>query len=301
MSSPTKGPPIAGRSAGVGEYLKRAFLQRWNVLAFAGGAVASLLSPWPDACFALIAAGELVYLTQLVSNTKFRDAVDAQVYHEGKEQQTAATAPVNKTLQEVVAGLSHESRRRFESLRARCLEMRTIADGVRGRTSVHSATGEDLNTSALDKLLWVFLRLLVSQEALGRFLDRTDVQEIRARLDEAKARLEAHKEGDERIVRSLQDSVAVQEMRLENYDRAKKNSEFVRIELDRIEGKIQALTEASVNRQDPDFLSSQIDSVSESMQTTERAISELQHITGLVDEMQEPPAILGADLGKVTQ
>jgi hypothetical protein len=35
------------------------------------------------------------------------------------------------------------------------------------------------------------------------------------------------------------------------------------------------------------------------MQTTERAISELQQITGLVDELQEPPAILEADLGKV--
>ena len=64
---------------------------------------------------------------------------------------------------------------------------------------------------------------------------------------------------------------------------------------------IQVLAESSVNRQDPDFLSSQIDSVAESVQTTERAISELQAITGLVDEMQEPPAILEADQGKVLE
>jgi hypothetical protein len=176
--------------------------------------------------------------------------------------------------------------------------MRTIAHGVRGRAAADS--GEDLNTSALDRLLWVFLRLLVSQEALQRFLERTDVKEIRSRLDEARARLEAQQGGDERIVRSLTDSVAVQEMRLDNYEKARQNSEFVRIELDRIEGKIQAITEASVNRQDPNFLSSQIDSVSETMQSTERAISELQHITGLVDEMQEPPPILESNLGRVT-
>jgi hypothetical protein len=159
---------------------------------------------------------------------------------------------------------------------------------------------EDLSTPALDRLLWVFLRLLVSQEALNRFLERTNPDEIRTRLGEAKAKLELSSAGDERIVRSLQDSVAAQELRLQNYERAQQNLEFVRVELDRIEAKIQALVESSVNQQDPDILSIQIDSVTETMQTTERAISELQQITGLVDELQEPPAILEADLGKVT-
>ena len=71
------------------------------------------------------------------------------------------------------------------------------------------------------------------------------------------------------------------------------------IELDRIESKIQVLTEMSVNRQDPDFLSSQVDSVAESMRQTEAAISELQHITGLTDELEEPPAILESDMKEI--
>ena len=57
---------------------------------------------------------------------------------------------------------------------------------------------------------------------------------------------------DERIKHSLEDSVAAQELRLENYKKASENAEFVRLELDRIEAKIQALVESSVNRQDPD-------------------------------------------------
>lgn len=291
-------PPVGRRSAGIGEYLKQAFLFRWNLLAFGGGVAASLLSPWPDAALALLAAGELVYLTGLISSSRFRDAIDAQA-HKHSQAGSAPAAGPQKSLQDLVVGLSRQSQVRFENLRSRCLEMRAIAQGVRGSASAHP--GEDLSTSALDRLLWVFLRLLVSQEALQRFLDRTDVNEIRARLEEARAKLEAQKGGDERIVRSLTDSAAVQEMRLDNYEKARQNAEFVRIELDRIEGKIQAITEAAVNRQDPNFLSSQIDSVSETMQTTEKAISELQHITGLVDEMQEPPPILQADLGKVTQ
>jgi hypothetical protein len=97
-------------------------------------------------------------------------------------------------------------------------------------------------------------------------------------------------------VRSLQDSIANAELRLDNYERAKKNAQFVTIELDRIEGKIQALAESAVNRQDPDLLSSQVDSAAESMRQTEKAVSELQHLTGLADELQDPPAILDADL-----
>jgi hypothetical protein len=90
-------------------------------------------------------------------------------------------------------------------------------------------------------------------------------------------------------------------LRLENYRKAGENAEFVRLELDRIEAKIQALAESSINRQDPDALSSQIEGVAESVQSTEAAIRELQQITGLVDQMREPPAILDADLRKVAQ
>src|ERR671930_314871 len=36
----------------------------------------------------------------------------------------------------------------------------------------------------------------------------------------------------------------------------------------------------AVNRQDPDFLSSQVDSAAESMRQTEKAVTELQHLTG---------------------
>jgi hypothetical protein len=159
---------------------------------------------------------------------------------------------------------------------------------------------EDLSTPALDRLLWVFLRLLASQQALDRFLRSTSDADIGARIEEAKKRLEGAPQ-DERFKRSLQDSVAAQELRLQNYKKAGDNAEFVRLELDRIEAKIQALAESSVNRQDPDALSSQIEGVTESVQSTESAMRELQQITGIVDQMQEPPAILEADLRRVAQ
>ena len=295
-------PPLAGRSAGLKEYLKRGFLYKWNLLLFAGGVGAAILSPFPDALLPLVAAAEAVYLGGLISFPKFRRAIDADIYQESRPPQPAQDTG-GRSLIDIIGTLGVEQRRRFEAVRARCVEMRTIASGVRGRTGGGPQPGEDLSTPALDRLLWVFLRLLVSQQALSRFLQNTNADEIRKRLDESKARLEKIKGGpqggEERLIRSLTDSIAAQDLRLQNYERAQSNFEFVRIELDRIEAKIQVLAESSVNRQDPDFLTRQIDSVTESMQSTEKAISELQQITGLVDEMQEPPAILEGDYRRI--
>jgi hypothetical protein len=180
------------------------------------------------------------------------------------------------------------------------LELRSIAAGVRGAAGDQIGSAEEIRTPGLDRLLWLFLRLLLSKTALDRFLQSMNEQEISVRLaDHRKSLATAQGGGDERIVRSLQDSIASGELRLDNYGRAKKNAEFVSVELDRIEAKIQALAELAVNRQDPDFLSTQVDSAADSMRQTEKAISELQHLTGLADQLEEPPAILESDLRQV--
>ena len=65
--------------------------------------------------------------------------------------------------------------------------MQRIADGVTGSASAN-ASGADLRTPALDRLLWVFLRLLFSQQALQRFLDSTDEDAIKRKLAELEAK-----------------------------------------------------------------------------------------------------------------
>ena len=87
------------------------------------------------------------------------------------------------------------------------------------------------------------------------------------------------------------------ELRLDNYERAKKNA------------RVRRHRARSHREQDPGAdrdggqpagsglpVSSQVDSAAESMRQTEKAVSELQHLTGLADELQEPPPILDADL-----
>jgi hypothetical protein len=290
------------------DYLKEAFLFRWNLLFFLGGAAAAALTPIAGVLLPLLAAGELTYLTGLVSVPRFRAAIDAKVHAAAKRGAAVATAPPPAvSLVTMLKGLPSDARSRFEKLHARCLEMRGIAAGVRGAAGDQGSGAEEIRTPGLDRLLWLFLRLLLSKTALDRFLQTMNEQEISTRLMELRKNLAAAQAlqaadktgGDERVVKSLQDSIAMAELRLDNYGRAKKNAEFVTIELDRLEGKIQALAEVAVNRQDPDFLSSQVDSAADSMRQTEKAVSELQHLTGLSDQLEEPPSILEADLRQV--
>lgn len=294
MAASPRGTRPGKPSDDLGKYVRTAFMYRWNLLAFLGAAAAAVLSPFPDALLPLVAAAELTYLGSMVSFPKFRKAIDAQG-HRSPHFAPAAKEDPRVRLATLVSGLPPKSRQRFDALRERCLRMRDIARGVGGGSG--AGAGDDLRTPGLDRLLWVFLRLLVSQSSLRQFLAATDEGQLQQRIAELRQRLEAAgAQDDERVVRSLTDSLQVAELRLDNLQRARANAEFVEIELDRIETKIQALTEMSVNRQDPDFLTSQVDAAADSIAHTETAITELQNITGLVSDLEEPPPILESDL-----
>ncbi len=298
VKAPDSLPPnVPPQGADTRTYLKEAFLFRWNLLFFLGGTAAAALTPLAPVLLPLVGAGELAYLAGLISMPRFRGAIDAKMHATRSRPFDDVPAAPAVSLVTMLGGLPAEARTRFERLHARCLEMRGIAAGVRGAAGTQASSVEDIRTPGLDRLLWLFLRLLMSKTALDRFLKTMDGQEISGRLEELRKSLAAAQaSGDDRVVRSLQDSIAMGELRLDNFGKARKNAEFVSVELDRIEGKIQALAEMAVNRQDPDFLSSQVDSAAESMRQTEKAVSELQHLTGLGEQLEEPPAILESDL-----
>jgi len=288
--------------AGLWRYLREAFCFRWNLLIGAGAAAAAWLSPAPEVLLPLVGAAEVLYLVGLTSIPRFRSAVDARDHAARHGARAAEGAPpdAGRTLETLVGGLAADARRRFEALRQRCLEMRSIAKGVGGRGGEGRGTADEVADPGLDRLLWMFLRMLSSQGALERFLRSTDEAEIRRKLDESRARLaEADAGGDERLVRSLRDSLATRELQLENLGKARSNAEFVAIELDRLEAKIQTLSEMAVNRQDPDFISREVDSVAASIQHTEKAMEELHLVDGMLDDLAEPPPILRAGLKEV--
>ena len=91
-SSPSPALPPPPRTAGLVDYLKHAFLFRWNLLFFGGGVAAAALMPMTGALLPLIAAGELTYLAGLVSQKRFRAAIDARVHAQNAVSPASARA-----------------------------------------------------------------------------------------------------------------------------------------------------------------------------------------------------------------
>jgi hypothetical protein len=280
------------------DYVRKAFTWRWNLLALGGGLGVALLSGVPDIAVPLVLAAELAYLGGLTALPKFRAAVAAEAHaaSRAKQGQAQGQAPAQTSqarLEAVLAALDPERRARFLTLRDRCLAMKRIAAGVRGEQQDASA-GDSLHTAALERMLWVFVRLLSAEQALGRFIESTDDVAMQARVGELEAKIADPKlRDDEKILRALVDSLATAQLRLDNFQKAARNTEFVKIELDRIEGKIQALVEMAVSHEDPDFISSQVDSVAESISHTEQAMREMTLISSTGSELEEAaPSLL---------
>lgn len=288
------------KKAGIWRYLKEAFTFRWNLLFFGGAVAAALLSPNPDVVLPLVAAGELAYLAGLSTLPRFQSAIDARAHAErGKGESAEDRGAARQRLVDVLGSLEPDRRNRFLRLRARCVEMQRIANAVRGETRDASGATQEFRTPALDRLLWVFLRLLLAQQAIERFLRATDGAALEKNLASLQERQRAAAaKGDERILRSITDAMATAELRRDNHAKAVSNGEFISLELDRIEQKIHALTEMAVSHHDPDELSVQVDAVADGMAQTEQTIRELQAITGLGSEADTTPSILGGDMAE---
>jgi hypothetical protein len=85
--------------------------------------------------------------------------------------------------------------------------------------------------------------------------------------------------------------------RLSNLQRARDNFDLVKLEIDRLENKIRSLSELAVNRQEPEFISGQVDQVAASMLETENTMNELRFVTGL-DSVEEAPSLLQGEVVK---
>ncbi|MCK5796828.1 MAG: hypothetical protein KAI47_06590 [Deltaproteobacteria bacterium] len=154
-----------------------------------------------------------------------------------------------------------------------------------------------MQTEGINKLLWAFLKLLYSRHAVRRFLATTDERAIRTQLQDVETKLAAL--GDEmedtpnqiRIRRTLVSTLESINLRLENLAKAQDNFQYLELEIDRIDNKITSIAELAVNRQDPDFITSEVDGVAASMEETEAAINDL-NLLDIEDSDAPPPAFL---------
>ena len=269
------------------KYIKAAFSNKWNILAVGGGLGIAALSPAPEVGVSIVLAAEAGYLGLLGSNPRFRHYVDAQ---EHKKAKAETNKEVKDSLRKIMLELPRKTKDRYKDLADRCAKLRRISENL------HSSQSDLLHEQQmqnLERLLWMYLKLLYTEHTLEEFFDSTDEARIQNEFEELKERIEREEmrpvnEQRERILGTLQDSLQTCEGRLANYRKADQNHELVQLELRRLENKIHSLGEMTINRKNPDFVSEQVDEVASDMLGTEKTLNELEFITGLHTERDEP-------------
>lgn len=253
-------------------YIKAAFLWHWNLLAVGAGAAFSLLSGQPDTFLPLVFAAEILFLGLLTTRPRFQKAIDAR-------QSLPLNPPVEdlKVLERIKSQLNPDVWARFESLRHRCVALARLAEQVRGPQNGDSSQVQQMQTQSLERLLWMFLKLVYSHDALQRFLKGTDRDLLDKQLTSAEQALQeaTSKERSDKLLRSLEDKIATLRQRISNYERTEENRELVAAEIDRIEQKVNAISELSISARDPADVSAQVDGIAEGVAMTEEAMRQL--------------------------
>jgi hypothetical protein len=286
---------------GLGKYIKKAFLYQWNLLAFIGGMGFAILSGHPDVAIPLVLAGETAYLGFLGTHPRFQKFVDSQDHKTARAQADA------EAVERLETGLPPAQLRRFQTLRDRCLALRQIAEQLREPAGADSLGPlDELQLSDLDRLLWIYLRMLHTQHMLERFFEKTSADQINAevrRLEDRIRKLE--KEPDSanraRIRQSLQANLETCRSRLSNLDKARENHELLQAEIENLETKIQSITELAINRSDSEAITGQVEQITEGLIRTEQTINDLGFATGVEKFDLTVPRILARDLDGQTE
>jgi hypothetical protein len=269
-------------------YVGRAFKQRWNIGIFAVAGAFAAMTPFPDALLPIIVGLEGAYLLGMVANSRFRDYVDAQDLAKAKSADSNSAIDMYAQLQQ---RLSLQDRQRFQQVVDRCEDMHRLASSVRAG----QPPADDMRNEALNRLLFFYLRLLVARRSLERFLaqsNRTQLESQRAEL--AKRLAASGADADARVVSSLQDTIKDLDARIANVSKGEKDVQFLELELTRIEGKVHALAEAAITRQDPAELSAQVTAFTDTLRLSQDVASQMISLQDLELATAAAPQILGA-------
>ncbi|MGY8640078.1 MAG: hypothetical protein ACKVJU_03165 [Verrucomicrobiales bacterium] len=278
-----------------GTHLTRAFKWHWNLLALGAGVAVAFLSGHPDIFLPVILAVEMGYLGFLGTNQRFQNVLRGnEIIEEQKEAQASAVTEKQRQLAEYLKFLSPEDRARFDAIRERSRAMTELQKTMRTDTSDVGDAG--FKTQSLDKMIWLFLKLLHHKEGLGKFLDNTSESGLELKInDTTQAISEGRESGSsDRLIDSLTDKLATLESRLTNYREADENFKILEAELDKTEQKINHICEVGMTSRDSSNLSSQIDGVADSVRLSEQALHGLD-LGNIFEDTSAPPPLISED------
>lgn len=279
---------------GMGARLKRAFLWHWHLLGFGAGVGFAILSGLPAVWLPLVAAGELGYLGFLGLNSRFQNLLRGQALAKDASGGSGDAA----RYETITSFLTEEDFARFQHLQSRCAALVDLRRRMDSKEH-EDGPGEDFRAGSLDRMLWLCLKLLHQRSGLERFLAATKREQIESELRAAEAQLAESKKRDAaaggiegRLTVSIADRIKTIKERLQNYDKAAESLELVSSEIEKTEQQITHVCEVGMTMRDSAGLTAQIDSISESLQSSDKAFAH-DSIIGLLDDDTAPPLLSG--------
>jgi hypothetical protein len=226
---------------------------------------------------------ELGYLWVLGTNKRFQRFV-------GASQQLQTQRQWITKLNERIQQLGKDDQDRYRALERRC---RAILE--QQQRLQESSPGLQAEEEGLSRLLGVYLRLLITRQAISPILREPDgakneSADLQARIANLQSQLKEQLTDDLR--KSLSGQIEILQQRLERRREAKEKLAFLDAELMRIQEQVELVREQAVLSADPGVLSKRIDEVTATLGGTTQWISDQQKIYGAVEDlMSEPPPL----------
>ena len=226
---------------------------------------------------------ELAYLWILGSNPRFQRLAAAS-------QRLMSRRQWLLKVEDALKQLNTYDLQRYRNLEMRCRAL------LQQQHEINTPTqGLDTQGEGLGRLLWVYLRLLLTKQAINRVIRGSGVAaEGTGTLEERIAGLQTRlKEPlSEDLRKSLTGQIEILQQRLEKRQEAKEKLAFLDAELTRIQEQVELVREQAVLATDSETLSERIDQITTTLGSTTQWIADQQKLYGAVEDlMSEPPPL----------
>ncbi len=228
---------------------------------------------------------ELAYLGGLATDSRFQRLVEG-------ERLLGERRRWQERLADLIRELPAEDQQRYRALERRCGNI--LEQQLRGATL---APALEEQGEGLGKLVWIYLRLLLTRESIKKIIQESSgSQEDAARMEERIEKLQLQLKQpaiSEDLRKSLTAQCEILQQRVEKKREAVEKLAFLDAELTRIQEQVELLREQAVLSTDPEAVSQRIDQITTTLGGTSQWIRDQQKIYGAMEDLlNEPPPLV---------
>lgn len=277
---------MAKSELGFFDYVKAAFSWRYrvpgmghlplNVLALVGFGILGLGHP---AFWLLGLAFEAGYLALMSGDARFQRLVQGR-------KLMAERAVWQAKQSNLMDNLDPQSQTRYRSLADTCQQILRSTQALSAGSAM-----DDLRTGSLSQMAWMFLKLLYTKIRTKSITEKVSPPELESEIKRLTEQLAGEPEGSA-MHRSLLGTLEIQKKRLDNLNRARESLKVIEAELSRIEHQVRLLNEEASMASDPESLTVRLDGVMQSLDGTNKWMSEHGELFGGLEEATMPQNLL---------